>query len=134
MRTAADTPDQRLHEYERLFARALRRRERRPGAVVFAFDDEPEIRAWVDDLAHREAACCPFVDYRIEATGDELVWTMSSAVGGEAGEQIAIALDAIHDLAGPGMSTLFEEMAERGVAVIERGAQRFEMRGRPALK
>jgi hypothetical protein len=131
MRTAADTPDQRLHEYERLFARALRRRERRSDAVVFAFEDEPGIRTWVEDLAHREAACCPFVDHRIEATGDELVWTMSSAVGGE---QIAIALDAIHDLAGSGMSTLFEEMAERGVAVLERGAQRFEMRGRPALK
>lgn len=77
MRAAADTPQQRLSEYERLFAHALRRPERRDDAVIFAFADDPELRTWIADLAHREAACCPFIDYRIEARDDELVWTMS---------------------------------------------------------
>jgi hypothetical protein len=32
------------------------------------------------------------------------------------------------------MSTLFDEMAERGVAVIETESERFEMRARPAAR
>ena len=68
MRTAVDTPDQRLHEYERLFQRALRRRERRANAVVFAFVDEPEILSWVEDLAHREAANMTLANQQIGAS------------------------------------------------------------------
>ena len=37
MSTAADTPDERLAEYGRLFERALVRRERRGTRVVFGF-------------------------------------------------------------------------------------------------
>ena len=35
-----------------------------------------DAREQVEDLARREHACCPFLDYRVEATGDEVVWTI----------------------------------------------------------
>ena len=92
MSTAEDTPDQRIREYRALFARALLRRERSPGAAVLAFRADPATRAAVEDLARREAACCPFLDYRVDATDHEVVWTIS----GDAGE----TLDAFHALAG----------------------------------
>ena len=87
MSSAPDTPGERLQEYERLFERALLQRERRPGAVVFRF--RPEARAAVEDLARREAACCPFLGHRVEA---ELIWTIT---GDERAEAV---LDAFHDL------------------------------------
>ena len=83
MSTAVDTPEQRLNDYARLFADALVRRERHDGAVVFAFHSDVQTRARVEDLARREAACCPFVDYRVETVGDEIIWTISNPVAGE---------------------------------------------------
>ena len=66
MSTASDTPDERLSEYTRLFERALVRCERPDDAVVFTFRADPGLREQVEDLAGREAACCPFLDYRVE--------------------------------------------------------------------
>ena len=77
MSTAEDTPEERLREYRVLFDRALLRHERRPGATVLTFRGDPGTRAAVEDLARREAACCPFLDYRVETAGAELVWTIS---------------------------------------------------------
>jgi hypothetical protein len=76
MSTAVDTPDERLREYERLFERALVRRERCADSVVLTL--RPDVRAWVDDLVRREAACCPFVDYRVETVGDAVIWTTTN--------------------------------------------------------
>jgi hypothetical protein len=83
MSAARDTPEQRLDEYARLFANALVDRERRDGAVAFVLRDDPGIRAAVQDLAHREAACCPFLAYRVETIGERLVWTITNRVNGE---------------------------------------------------
>ena len=77
MTTAVDTPDERLREYERLFERALVGRERRADSVVLTFR-ATDVRAWVDDLVRREAACCPFVDYRVETVGDAVIWTTTN--------------------------------------------------------
>jgi hypothetical protein len=92
MTTADDTPAERLAAYRRLFQRALLRRERRDHAVVFAF--RPEACAMVEDLARREAACCPFLDYRIEPVGDELVWTTT----GDPRASVQTVLDAFYAL------------------------------------
>lgn len=94
MSTAPDTPEQRLAEYRALYARALLRRERTPRAVVLAFRAEGGTRAAVDDLAHREAACCPFLDYRVETAGDEVIYTISSVQRADA----EVALDAFYAL------------------------------------
>jgi hypothetical protein len=90
MSSASDTPEERLREYEELFARSLLRRERTADAVVFSF--RADARAAVEDLARREAACCPFLDYRVEDT----TWTIS-----DPGRRAAFVLDAFYDLGNP---------------------------------
>jgi hypothetical protein len=80
MSTAADTPDERRTEYAHLFERALARRERRAGDLVLAFHADPGIRETVEDLARREAACCPFLGYRVETVGSEVIWTITGPV------------------------------------------------------
>jgi hypothetical protein len=45
--------------------------------VTFSFRAEPGARNAIEDLARREAACCPFLDQRVEADGEEeVVWTL----------------------------------------------------------
>jgi hypothetical protein len=94
MSSARDTPDERLAEYRELFERALRHRERRADGVAFAFRADAGTREQVDDLARREHACCPFLDYRIETAGDEVIWTITG--DGRAG--VDVILDAFHAL------------------------------------
>jgi hypothetical protein len=94
MRGAADTPDERLRAYETLFERALVRRERRVGSVVFHLRDDPGVRETVDELARREALCCPFLGYRVESAPDAVIWTIT---GDDRASADAI-LDAFPDL------------------------------------
>ena len=84
MSTATDTPDERLAEYARLLDGALVRRERRAHAVVFAFRSAPGVRERVENLARREAACCPFLGYRVETAGAELVFSVTGPEGADA--------------------------------------------------
>lgn len=95
MSTAEDTGAERLGAYGELFRRALLRRERRAGAVVLTFRALPGARNAVEDLARREAACCPFLDYRVETVGDEVVWTIT----GDGRFGVDAVLDAFHALA-----------------------------------
>ncbi len=94
MSTADDTWAERLETYGALFEHALLRRERRPGTVVFAFRDAAGTREAVDDLARREAVCCPFLDQRVETAGDEVVWT----IAGDGRFGVDGILDAFHAL------------------------------------
>ena len=103
MSTATDTPAQRLAEYRELFARALARRERREQAVAFALRDLPGVRGQVEDLARREAACCPFLDYRVEmVAGDVLLIVTNPADEGRA----ETVLDVFFALAEPAAATM----------------------------
>ena len=80
------------------------------------------MRGWVEDLVRREAACCPFVDYRVETAGDEVIWTTTNTVVGDQRAGVDVMLDALHDLpdhAGSDLAGYFERLAERGVEVIE---------------
>jgi hypothetical protein len=120
MSTAPDTPDQRFAEYRELFQQALLRRERRPDGVVFAFRVAPGTRDQVDDLARREHACCPFLEYRVETAGDEVIWTVANPVTGEARANVDAILDAFHALpddAGSDLDALLARLADGGLAV-----------------
>jgi hypothetical protein len=124
MTTARDTPDERIAEYDALFEHALVSRERGADTVVFTF--RAGAREQVEDLARREHACCPFLDYRVETAGDQVVWTIS-------GDERAAptTLDAFHSLpdhAGSGLEGLVDRLAERGVSVVEPSAGRLELR------
>jgi hypothetical protein len=72
MSTADDTPDERLAEYRRLFDDAFVR-------AVLTFRADAGIRERVDSLARREAACCPFLGYRVETKGDEVIFAIGEA-------------------------------------------------------
>jgi len=98
MSTARDTPAERLAEYGALFERALLRRDRRADAVVFWFRAVPGTRERIDDLARREHACCPFLEYRIESAGDEVVWTTTNPITGDQRAGVDVILDAFHAL------------------------------------
>ena len=90
MSTATDTPEERRVAYERLFELALVSSERRDDGIVFRLRAGDGTTAALEDLARREAACCPFADYRVEAAGDELIWTISA--------EAPAFLDAFHAL------------------------------------
>ena len=75
MRGAPDTPEERVEAYRALFATALLARERRPGAVALRL--RADAAATVEELARREAACCPFLGHRVEPDGDAIAWTIS---------------------------------------------------------
>lgn len=103
MSTAPDTPDQRLAEYRELFVRALVRRERRAQAAGFALRDLPGVREQVDGLARREAACCPFLDYRVETVAGEVVFTVTNPVDDAQAEAV---LGAFYTLPEPDAATM----------------------------
>ena len=118
MSAAADTPDERLRDYKRLFERALLHRERRADAVVFIFRADPDTRPAADDLARREAACCPFLDYRVETVGDEVIWTITNTIAGDGRASVDVILDAFHDLpdhAGSDLAGMLDRIAARDV-------------------
>jgi len=118
MSAASDTLDERLLEYRRLYERALVRRERREDAVVFHFRAGGGTREAVEDLARREAACCPFLDYRVETVETEVIWTTTSPVAGDERASVDAILDAFHalpDHADSDIGRLFGRLTERGV-------------------
>ena len=131
MRTAEDTPDERLRQYERLFETVLLRRERLTGSVTLSFRADPGTRDAVEDLARREAACCPFLDHRVETADSEVVWTITNAVAGDRRAAVEVYLDALHalpDHAGSDVAGLLGRLAERDVHVVE-NADGFELAG-----
>jgi hypothetical protein len=96
MSTAQDTPAERLADYARLFARSLTGRERGDDGVVLTFS--AGARETVEDLVHREAACCPFVDYRVDLVGDAVVWTTTNLRTGDDRAAADVILDALYEL------------------------------------
>jgi hypothetical protein len=131
--TARDTPDERMAEWGELFDRALLSRERRTDAVVFAFRADPGRGEQLEDLARREHACCPFLDFRLETVDDELIWTTSNVLSGDERASIDVFLDALHDLpehAASDLDDLLGRLAERGVNVVASaaGSERLELR------
>jgi hypothetical protein len=129
MSTAADTPAQRFAEYARLFERSLTGRERRGDSVVLRFSGDA--RETVEDLVRREAACCPFLDYRVDAIGDDVVWTTTNRRSGDERADVEVILASFHELpdhVGSGLDGYFERLAARGVDVIRATPDRLELR------
>jgi hypothetical protein len=98
MTTAEDTVEERLAEYAALFRRALLRRERDPGGVHFVFRAGAGVRDKVEDLARREALCCPFLAYRVETAGGEVTYSILNPLTGDDRAAVDAELDVIHAL------------------------------------
>ena len=129
MSTAQDTPSERFAEYGRLFERALIGRERRDDSVVLRFS--ADARETVEDLVRREAACCPFVDYRVDLIDDEVVWTTTNPRSGDDRAEVDTILESLYELpdhVGSGLEGYLERLAARGVEVVQAAPDRFELR------
>ncbi|MFC4120788.1 hypothetical protein [Nonomuraea zeae] len=74
MSTAADTPQERLDEYRRLFRQSFASKERIPGGVRLRLRARPGVAEWVRDLAAREKACCAFFAFEVTEAGEEVIW------------------------------------------------------------
>jgi hypothetical protein len=83
----------RTAELRALARRALRSRERDEDRVLLRFSSEPGVAGAVADLARRERACCPFLDFRVS---DE-PGTVTLSIG--AAREDRAALDAFYELA-----------------------------------
>ena len=123
---AADTAEERMAEYARLFTRALVGRERTGRGVRLRFRADDGIEAWVADLAVREKACCPFYDFAVTATDAAVIWDISLADGVAVDEDTArTLLDTYYhapDHAADGMAGMTRWLAGRGFAVTAGGS------------
>ena len=131
MSTAEDTADERLAAYRRLFEHALMRRDRDESAVAFVFRADQGVLETVEHLAHREAACCPFLEYRVETAGHEVTYMLTNPITGDERDSVDAMLDvfyALPDHAGSDMGDLLARMAERGVDVEKTEPERFVLR------
>jgi len=67
----------RLAEFDRLFATAVRRVERRGDAVRLHLAGDRGLGAEVRDLTARETSCCSFFTFAIDGTDQELTLDVS---------------------------------------------------------
>ena len=124
MTAASDTPEERLAEYGRLFAHALLDLERTADAVEFRFASKAGVAEWIADLARREAACCPFLSYRITFSADRVVWRTSSEAG-PAAQTILDEFSALPERLADGFSGLIERLGQKGLLISSPRPGRF---------
>jgi hypothetical protein len=118
MSTASDTDEERMAEYGRLFAEHLVGRERTGEGIRLRFraGAGDDVQAWVQSLAEREHACCPFFTFHVTRVGDEIRWDSSVP-----DDDLARAvLDEFYDLPetfGAGVAELEQRLAGKGFTV-----------------
>jgi hypothetical protein len=69
--------------FERLFSRALLRREAAPGQIVWILRGSDEIETEARALAAAESECCSFFAFELSRRGEELRWSVSVPPGRE---------------------------------------------------
>ncbi len=110
---APDTPEERLNEYGQLFGAGLISRERTTTGVTLTF--AVRMASWVADLAAREAACCPFMSYRVTHDDETVRWETSGPT------QAQPILDEYYELyqtaATASVDDLIASLATRGFTV-----------------
>ena len=74
---ADETLPERMAEYRRLFDHALLGRDSTGTTATIRLATSPGVQEWVLDLVRREAACCPFLAYEVDAESTQIVWTIS---------------------------------------------------------
>jgi hypothetical protein len=78
-------------------------------------------REALHNLARREAACCPFLDYRVETLGEQVIWTTSSPLAASERTGIDAFLDALYalpDHADSDIDGFLRRLADAGVEVV----------------
>jgi hypothetical protein len=112
--TAPDTAEQRLAEYQRLFAHALTARERTPDGIRFRFRARPGVADWVHDLAAREKACCAFFVFDITTDNDEVTWD-AAVIDNDAARAILNEFYALPDTVTQDVAQLHQRFLQHGL-------------------
>ena len=120
MTGAPDTAEERIAEYERLFAQALIGRQHTDDGIRFRFGADPGVEEWVADLAAREKACCAFFDFAITRHGSEIWWD-ASVVDNDTARTILEELYQLPDTASEGIAGLHERSMQQGLQVVIEG-------------
>jgi len=117
MTDAPDTAEQRVDEYQRLFATAFVGRERTRSGVRWRLSAEPGVEAWARDLAAREDACCAFMQNAITVVGDEVLWD-ASAIDDPTARSVLDLFFELPDRAGAGVEALQAQFSEAGLPFV----------------
>jgi len=121
MTTAPDTGEERMAEYQRLFAGYFLGRERTGEGFRLRFraGDGDAVQGWVQSLAAREHACCPFFTSHVTRVGDEIVWD-GSVVDDDMARAVLEEFYGLPETfaAGVGVAELEARLASRGFQVI----------------
>ena len=117
MTGAPDTAEERIAEYERLFAQALIGRQRTGDGIRFRFGAELGVEEWVADLAGREKACCAFFNFAITRHDNEIWWD-ASVVDDDTARTILEELYQLPDTVSGGIAGLEERYAQQGFHIV----------------
>jgi hypothetical protein len=122
MTDAPDTAEERTAEWGRLLAVAYTGRERIQGGVRLRLRADDGIEAWVRDLAARDKACCPFLDFTVTTAPGEVRWDVTVADGTVMDDDMArTIMDAFYNLpdaVGGGVAGMVGRLNQQGLAVI----------------
>lgn len=121
MTDAPDTAEERTAEWGRLLAVAYTGRERIQGGVRLRLRADDGIEAWVRDLAAREKACCPFLDFTVTTAPGEVRWDVTVAddtvMDDDMARTIMDEFYNLQDTIGGGVAGMVGRLGEQGLAV-----------------
>jgi hypothetical protein len=135
MTGAPDTAEERMAEYGRLFAQALTGRARTAAGIRFRFRAGDGVEAWVRDLAAREKACCPFLDFTVTTADGQVCWDVGVDATAVDHDMVRTILDEFYnmpDTAGAGVAGMEERLNEQGLAVTRNASGTVMEIHRPA--
>ena len=86
---APDTAEERIAEYQRLFALHLVGRSTTGDTVRFRFSADEGVETWVRDLMAREHQCCGFFEFSVSVANGDVIWDATVADDAEARVMLA---------------------------------------------
>jgi uncharacterized protein YfiM (DUF2279 family) len=114
---APDTAEERIAEYQRLFADHLVGRSTVDGVVRFRFSADEGVEAWVRDLMARERQCCGFFDFTVSFADGEVVW--DATVADDAAARAMLAEWArLPETVTAGVDTARDRWTARGLTFV----------------
>jgi hypothetical protein len=137
MTGAPDTAEERMAEWGRLYAQSLVGRERSAAGIRFRFRVGEGVEAWVRDLAARDKACCPFLDFTV-TTADGQVWWDASVAAEAADPELARAgLDDLYTMpetVGAGIAGIEDRLGQQGLKVTANASGTLIQLDRPTAE
>jgi hypothetical protein len=117
---AADTAEERIAEYRRLFCEHLVAKTYVDGVVRFRFRADDGVERWVRDLMAREQQCCAFFDFNVSAEHGVVVW--DAAVGDDdAARAMLDEWSRLPETVNGGVGVVRDRLTSGGLTLVEPG-------------